>query len=745
MTRLGAALACFAASCAPADRPGVPEGTPVVLVIIDTLRADRLGAYGCELDTSPVLDALAERSWVFENATTQCNATLPSIASILTGVYVRTHRNYLAVPIEGLVRTDAQLVALPERLGSAGYHCAAIVSHPSWRRVPPNPGFVQGWDSFSLIPEIGPPEERDLLGHGVLTNERAFALLEAYEQRVDRDGARPLFLWTHYFDPHTDLPFGLYDPPPELRDRYLAHHLERAGALEHLADLRGLAPREMHEWIQGRPTAERVELGNAVRRALYDAEVRAADEALGQLFDRLRSSGLLERALIVVMADHGENMAPNEHDPHAYPFTHKGLLEGVVHVPLIVHLPGQTRGERVGALVQNVDVAPTLLDLLGLPPLERADGASLLPLLEDPDGVLHERVFVESSDNVERAVKDTTWKYIGRGDERPDSLFRWREDPSEARDLIDAAPDEAQRSLERTLEEFEPEERLHVRFHPAREPYDVALDVRFEQTVLEDATGGGVQVLGEGHLARVRTRVAGEPVDVLLFPERRNSGSVWHVVHGATDRPQERTFLGQLPIARTPAIPLWQPADAPAPPSPTLALAHDAATGRWSARFRTAAPARLEVELRYLAPGYAKAFEVVESSAFGALAPWDLPAYRATADGASEAALTVRHHLDDPRIAALVRIDGAWPDPASISLDGAAVRASPLAFRLPWPLDKRITTLLLAGPGSEPPPPGAIQIWLDSGPGGELAIDPELLDADSARQLRALGYLDEER
>ena len=106
--------------------------TPVVLVLIDTLRADHLSCYGYPLETSPHLDELASRSFLFEANSTQCNATFPSITSVFTGVYPKTHRNYLAVPIKGMASESGPYPCASERFGERGYYTAAVTSHPSW-------------------------------------------------------------------------------------------------------------------------------------------------------------------------------------------------------------------------------------------------------------------------------------------------------------------------------------------------------------------------------------------------------------------------------------------------------------------------------------------------------------------------------------------------------------------------------------------------------------------------------------
>lgn len=711
-------------------------------MIIDTLRADHLGTYGYELDTSPVLDAFSERAYVFENNLAQCNVTMPSIISILTGAYVRTHRNHVSVPIEGLVRDDPELASLPERLQEGGYYTAGIVSHPSWTHTPQSPGFARGWDHFSVIPDAIAMSERNLLGNARVTNGRAFAALDEYERLRAQGMERPLFLWTHYFDPHTDLPNSLYNPPQPWRDRFLEHHLAEVDGLRHLKALATLSPAEKHRWIvEQAPAPERQRLGAAVRRALYDAEIAYCDSELERLFERLEDMGLYRKALIVVLADHGENMDESATSPHAFPFTHRGLREGVVHAPLMIRVSDQASGVRVGDLTQSIDVAPTILEMLGLPRLERAEGASLLPLMEGRTESLHEVVYTESFDNMERAIKDPTWKYVAGRDES--YLFRWQEDQAEEVDRSADSPAGLLRRFERLLADFKPRECLHLRLTPAARRYDVEIDIRFEQTRLLQVAGavaGARDAISEdGHRFQTRARVEGEPVDILLFPERRNSGSTWQIRSDQGGPVDAGIWLGQFPLERTTAIPLYRPLEAPAPAEPAFALAHG--PDRLSVLFRADAPATFELELRQVRLDHDKTFEWLGGAGFTQLVMVDPPIYRARVDALPSASIVVGHARDES-VRVLPRIDGHWPPAERVSIDGHAVDTQVVAFEIPWPLDKRVTTLLLAGPGAPEPASGALQVWFDSAAGGPLAIDPALLDDETLRQLQTLGYVD---
>jgi arylsulfatase A-like enzyme len=544
---LTAGLACALLACdpGPAEEAG-PSDPPVILIIIDTLRADHLGCYGYPLDTSPVLDALAARSTVFEANSSQCNATFPSITSIMTGLYPKTHLNYLAVSIPGQQRAVSDVPTLAERLGERGYTTLAAVSHPWWKEAPTDTAIGRGWDAFSPIPpEITGEGRRTWGGTASATTDRVLGLLEA------RDAGRPLFLWAHYFDPHTP-----YDPPEPLRNRFLHHHLEQAGLTEYEQALAPVPPGARWRWIEDNvPEPKREALRIASGKALYDGEITDCDAELGRLLDALDAEGLLDPAYVVVVADHGENM--DEGREHLR-FTHARMYDGVIRVPLLVKLPGQRAGERVEAITQSIDIAPGLLELMGLPADPRMEGRSLAPLIEDPASRLHPLVFSESSDNRERMVRTEELKLVVPGDGESAELYRWRLDPGELRRLEDEAPPAETARLTALLGAFRPRFALELTLLPDLEPYE--LELWFDQPsnpVLAVVPPGAVEPVDGG--ARGTLRVEREPVVVILHLERALvRGGLSLVRTGAAGDPDlsSRVFLGPEPAAGAPTSPL---------------------------------------------------------------------------------------------------------------------------------------------------------------------------------------------
>ncbi|HXH28370.1 MAG TPA: sulfatase, partial [Candidatus Polarisedimenticolia bacterium] len=333
------------AACARAPRPSV------VLITIDTLRADHLGCYGYARQTTPRIDALAAQGALFTRAYTSLPRTTQSIASILTGKFPRDHG------ARGLFSTLSPVnVTLAEVLRDQGYDTAAIVSNMFLR---PGRGFEQGFALYD-----NPPRRWD----GDSADEVTSTALSWLRQRPS---GRPFFLWLHYLDPHwTYRPSPPYDtlfeggrtPPALPLDREVAEGRLTKGQII----------------FQNRLTPAQVD--RVVR--LYDGEIRQVDAALGPVLEAL--GRLNPPPLIVLTSDHGESLGE-----HGYYFAHgEYLYQPTLHIPLILHLPGRIPpGLRSEALAQNIDVAPTILGILGIDRLQAVDGRPLLiPAPASADG-----------------------------------------------------------------------------------------------------------------------------------------------------------------------------------------------------------------------------------------------------------------------------------------------------------------------------------------------------------------------
>jgi len=329
----GPALAVGLAACGA----GLPDGTAapprpnIVLYVVDTVRADRLGVYGYEKPTSPRLDAFAEGAVLFENAYAQSSWTRPAVASLFTGLLPPAHRT---VGRRSVLPDDATTLA--EILAAHGYEGLGLVRNPNVGRAF---GFAQGFTRFRS-------EDR----------ERDETMLERVRLWLDerQDAEAPFFLFLHAIDPH-----GPYDPAPEFEEMF-----EAGGAPAHYRTVRYLLGLNRGDVEPDSGTAE------ALSR-LYDAEVAQNDRAFGELLDELEDRGLVEDTAVIYVSDHGEEFAEHGRWEHGL-----SLYEEVLRVPLIMRLPG-VPARRVEAPAQHIDLLPTLLGYLGIEP-PPTDGRDLL-------------------------------------------------------------------------------------------------------------------------------------------------------------------------------------------------------------------------------------------------------------------------------------------------------------------------------------------------------------------------------
>jgi arylsulfatase A-like enzyme len=386
-----------------------PERTPNLLLIsIDTLRPDHLGCYGYARPTSPALDALAARGVLFEDVSAPSPWTLPSHASLLTGLYPRRH---------GLESHAFQLPAavhtLAEILAPRGFTTAAIVnSHNLSEKF----GLQRGFGHFVYVQEnVGDVEPSRV-------EKEALAWL-------GRGPKAPFFLFLHFYDVHSD-----YRSRSEYERRFARPYGGRVdGTTDQLMEQR----------------AGRLELGPGDAeqlRDLYDAGIRQMDDGIARVLEALRVTGQLEGTVVVVTSDHGEEF-----------LEHGGVLHGrtqyeeVIRVPLILTGPGLPAGVRIPEPVSLVDVKPTLLGLLGEPAPPGLDGIDVAPAWKDPARRAPERfVFAEAdhhNDAVEgskRAVRRGRFKLhydMISGEAR---LFDLEKDPQELSPMPpEAAPEGA--------------------------------------------------------------------------------------------------------------------------------------------------------------------------------------------------------------------------------------------------------------------------------------------------------------
>ncbi len=384
-----------------------PPPKNVVIVTIDTLRQDHLGAYGAEVRT-PALDAFAADSVVFTEAFATAPTTLPSHTSLFTGTYPHRH----GVRLNGRHRVPSEATTLAEVVRGAGYDTAAFVGTAVLDGFY---GLDQGFDTYgdTFAGEAGAAQ----------VQRRASEVVDAAIAWLD--GRRtPFLLWVHVFDPH-----GPYDPPAPYDAAYYGDRDPRAPGNRSMEGI----PLVFYQDLAGVTDVE-------YPLARYKGEVSYTDRELGRLLDALAPRA--DDTLVVVTADHGESLGEN-----AYWFDHgETLSDACVRVPLIVRAPWHTDAASVNGPVSHVDVLPTVLDALGLATPPDVEGQSLWPYAESgtaPDRLVYFETYLptQSGRRPRIGVRSAEWKATRAG--RRLRLFH-ADDRGDANDVVQAQADEAQ-------------------------------------------------------------------------------------------------------------------------------------------------------------------------------------------------------------------------------------------------------------------------------------------------------------
>ncbi len=401
----------------------------VLIIAMDTLRADHLGCYGYSRATSPRIDAFAAQSAVFDHAIATAIPTHPAFSTILTGQYSITHG---VVAHGGHIPLSAHAPLLPAIMQKNGYTTCAVDNLAAW-----HPGFLRGLEFY-----IDPTSRRSLQfncdNRGI--NQRAIPWLE-------RHAAEPFYLLIHYWDAHTP-----YLPPRAYRSLFYSGEPDQPD--NHLLDALERHPlgrlwRETWFNLIGRKFTDPEYIV-----ALYDASIRYCDEGIGQLLEALERTGAAEDTLVVFLSDHGELMYR-----HGVYFDHHGLYEGNIHVPLIMRHPSIAPG-RISPLAAHVDIAPTILGLCGLeipPQMEGANWVEALRSGEPSKGPQREFLTTqECTWQMKWGLRTKDRKFILARETDfygtpMRELYDLEADPQELHNIADARPEEV-RTLEARLE-----------------------------------------------------------------------------------------------------------------------------------------------------------------------------------------------------------------------------------------------------------------------------------------------------
>lgn len=387
-----------------------PAAGNVVLLTIDTLRADVLGCYGSRLGLSPFIDSLAARSLRFANVQAAGPYTQASFPGLLTSSF------YLDHPDHGKGRTlSPERVLVSEPLRKAGIATAAFHSNPYLCGLF---GWNRGWTAFydSMDDEVS--DEVPFIQAEVI-NGKADAWLAAHVA----SGGKPFFLWVHYMDMHEP-----YVPAQK--------HVDAVDPSVRLAP--GAMFALFKETLLPRDVSDPAKV--ALLRKLYLANVRKVDDCVRELFGSLEKRGVLGNTTVILTADHGDEFC--EHGS----LSHDGrMYSELLSVPLLVVEPGRAEGEVCEKLVSGADVPPTILSLFGQPPEKRFQGRPLLPVGKYPakgqfSEAIGKRGRQKDTDRPVCCYREGDLKVSHRAEDDRWELYDLAADPAERNNIVDSSP-----------------------------------------------------------------------------------------------------------------------------------------------------------------------------------------------------------------------------------------------------------------------------------------------------------------
>ncbi len=386
-----------------------PTARNVVLIVVDTLRADKLGCYGNSLGLTPKIDKLAEEGFRFDFAYAHAPWTLPSTASLLTSAYPQQHgAGGSNGEFDKFTGINKDVRTLAECFWSQGYDTAAIVNVLF---LAPKFGLNRGFDTYDFQQQ-GASQANDRKA----TEVTDWAINWMKEHGKSKDG-RPFFLLVHYFDPHLQ-----YDPPEKFRQKYALPEDKTADPT-----LFGSAA-DMLKFRAGGIPVDQIPLKRL--EALYNGEIAYTDEEIGRLLGEMKKMSLDENTVVVLTSDHGEEFF----DHGGYEHGHT-LYDEMIRVPLIIRSKGDLKPGFSVRNVGHIDVAPTLCSLADVAPESIFQGRDLVTLMRESKLEKDEPVFSQGNmwGGMLRAYRDGRFKLIKRPVAR--ELYNILGDPMEKKNL----------------------------------------------------------------------------------------------------------------------------------------------------------------------------------------------------------------------------------------------------------------------------------------------------------------------
>ncbi len=422
---------------------GTPTGPPNLLVVtIDSGRADHMTMYGYGRDTTPEMARVAADGFVFTEAFTAATYSGPSHATIFTGLYPGQH----GLIDNGLRLTD-EVLPLAGLLKQLGYRTGAFIGEEV---IGPETDLDRGFDTYELHEVEGHKHDEKTLSGDTAGFRAAMRWLEDWHAGEPR---KPFFIWFHVQQVHQS-----YDPPPPYDSLFL--DVPRDVEIDGIDDFELRCANDVRKALKNGQLTEEMK---AQVEALYDGEYRLVDDELGRILDFFRQTGIYDRTMIVLTADHGEHLF-EESEINFGPgsFRHGRLyFEPVVRIPLVIKPPAgriAEAGLRPAVTATTVDLLPTVMEVLGLESPPSLPGRSLVPWMENPE--LHDSVdtvyFQENfRGRVMTGLRTPEWKYIRKLKEGRTQhwLLDLQNDPEESRNHY-AANRQVADDLERRLDQW---------------------------------------------------------------------------------------------------------------------------------------------------------------------------------------------------------------------------------------------------------------------------------------------------